>query len=484
MAKSKPQEVDIAHSEQLALDRYRLLTPYFENSCTMRELARDSGVPERTLWSWAKTFKEKGLTGFIRKQRTDRDIAKRVSPDIHKLIEALALRRPAPTVSYVHRQVRDLCSLKGWPVPSYSTVGRTVKRIDPAIRVLALEGTKAYKQKFDLIFRREAAKPNEIWQSDHTPLDIQLLDEQGMIGRPWLTVVLDDYSRAIAGYFLAFDSPAAWKTALALRQAIFRKDDPRWSVFGIPESFYTDHGSDFTSKRMEMVGASLKINLINSQVGEPRGRGKVERFFRTVNELFLCAIRGFAPAGHQPKGKLLTLDEFDYLFKEWLLSEYMTKKHSETGMAPQVRWDAHDFIPRFPDSTEQLDLLLCTEAQQRKVHRDGIRFYGLRYMDVNLCGYVGELVNVRFDPRDLAEIRLYCGDDFICRAVCQEIAGQVLSLKSIIKARKDERKRISNAIKESSAFLNEFIALHSSEPRHEDKKQEHPQTRLKCYRDD
>ena len=43
--------------------------------------------------------------------------------------------------------------------------------------------------------------------------------------KPWLTVVMDDYSRAVAGYFLTFDAPSALNTSLALRQAIWRKDE-------------------------------------------------------------------------------------------------------------------------------------------------------------------------------------------------------------------------------------------------------------------
>ncbi len=85
-----------------------------------------------------------------------------------------------------------------------------------------------------------------MWQADHTPLDIVLLDEAGKPARPWLTVIEDDYSRAIASFRLTFQEPTALTTALALRQAIWHKEDPRWQICGIPSVFYTDHGSDFT----------------------------------------------------------------------------------------------------------------------------------------------------------------------------------------------------------------------------------------------
>ena len=81
----------------------------------------------------------------------------------------------------------------------------------------------------------------EMWQADHTVLDILVLDDAGTPVRPWLTVIVDDHSRAIAGYFLSLDAPSALNTALALRQAIWRKPNPEWIVSGIPEQLYVDN---------------------------------------------------------------------------------------------------------------------------------------------------------------------------------------------------------------------------------------------------
>src|SRR5713226_4252754 len=147
------------------------------------------------------------------------------------------------------------------------------------------------------------AGPNAIWQADHTPLDILLIRPDGEAAKPWLTTVIDDYSRAVAGYFLSFQDPSALHTSLALRQAIWRKEDSRWAVCGIPEVLYTDNGSDFTSNHLEQVGADLKIRLVFSIPGKPRGRGRIERFFSTVNEMFLCELDGYAPAGDAVRGK-------------------------------------------------------------------------------------------------------------------------------------------------------------------------------------
>ena len=96
---------------------------------------------------------------------------------------------------------------------------------------LAHEGTKAYSEAFELVHRREADGPNAIWQADHTPLDILLIRPDAKINKPWLTVVLDDYSRAVAGYFLSFEAPSALHTSLALRQAIWRKQLLKLQLF-------------------------------------------------------------------------------------------------------------------------------------------------------------------------------------------------------------------------------------------------------------
>jgi putative transposase len=163
--------------------------------------------------------------------------------------------------------------------PSYWVVYRIVSSLPDDLVTLADQGSKAYSESFELIHRREATGPNAIWQADHTPLDILLIRPDGELAKPWLTTVIDDNSRALAGYILSFEDPSALHTSLALRQAIWRKEDSRWIVCGIPDILYTDNGNDFTSQHLEQVGADLKIRLVFSIPGKPRGRGRIERFF-------------------------------------------------------------------------------------------------------------------------------------------------------------------------------------------------------------
>lgn len=218
-------------------------------------------------------------------------------PMLQRLIEGLALRKPALTAAMIHRQVTSVADQQGWARPSYAAVYRVVRPLSSGMVALAHQGSKAYREAFDLIYRREAPRPNEIWQADHTLLDVWVSDDTGKPVKPWLTIILDDYSRAVAGYFLTFKAPSALNTSLALRQAIWRKSNARWHVCGVPDTFYTDHGSDFTSQHMEQVSADLKMELVFSIAGAPRGRGRIERFFETVNLMFLLSQPGYAPEG-------------------------------------------------------------------------------------------------------------------------------------------------------------------------------------------
>jgi putative transposase len=75
-----------------------------------------------------------------------------------------------------------------------------VRRLSPAMVTLAQNGPAAFRDRYELIYRHRAACPNAIWQADHTLLDMTILDANGEAVRPWLTIIIDDYSRAIAGY--------------------------------------------------------------------------------------------------------------------------------------------------------------------------------------------------------------------------------------------------------------------------------------------
>ena len=469
-----------------AQTRFSIIRPALEDGISQAQVARTHNVPASTVRRWVKHYRQHGLAGLAdSRTRSDKGKSRRLPADAIALIEGMALRPPRRSMAAIHRQVRDIAQEQGWSPPSYARVRQIIKNLDPALVTLAHQGTAAYCDEFDLLYRREATHANAMWQADHSKLPILLLDEGGKPAKPWLTVIEDDYSRAIASFRLSFQESTALTTALALRQAIWRKADPRWHICGIPSTFYTDHGSDFTSKHLEQVADDLDMVLIFSETAEPRGRGKVECFFRSVEQLLLQDLPGYAPKGARAVEARLTLPVFEQRFRTWLVEDYHHRVHSEIQCQPAERWEAGGFVPRMPESAEQLDLLLLTVAKTRRVHQDGIRFQGYRYLDATLAAYVKEEVLIRYDPADLAEIRVFYQDRFLCRAICQELAGQTVSLKEIEKARAERRKDLRAGLASRNAVVDHFLAVHHEEASPPPEPQSEPEpvgrSRLKGY---
>jgi putative transposase len=100
-----------------------------------------------------------------------------------------------------------------------------------------------------------------------------------------------------------------------------------------------------------------------------------------------------------------------------------------------------------------------TVAGARKVHPDGIRYEGLRYVDPTLAAYVGESVTLRYDPRDMAEIRVFHQERFICRAICPELAGETVTLREILRARNRRRNDLRTILRDRKKIVDALLEI-------------------------
>ena len=164
----------------------------------------------------------------------------------------------------------------------------------------------------------EAELPNDLWQSDvmHGPK----IDVNGKMRKSYLIAIIDDHSRLIAhGEFYLSETLASYldcfENALAKR--------------GLPRKLYVDNGAAFRSRHLEYISASLAIALIHSTPYQPQGRGKIERFFKTVRIQFLPGFKG------------QTLNELNEAFDGWLIDVYHQRKHSSTKQSPFERFTAN-----------------------------------------------------------------------------------------------------------------------------------------------
>jgi Mu transposase, C-terminal len=136
-------------------------------------------------------------------------------------------------------------------------------------------------------------------------------------------------------------------------------------------------------------------------------------------------------------------------------------------MAPRVSWLGDGWLPRIPESLEALDLLLIQVAKARLVHRDCIHFQRIRYRAPTLAAYVGEAVTIRYDPRDLAEVRVFHEKRFLCRAISPEHSGETISLKDIQAARATHAARCAvKSLREPGRRLNSYLDPIDTKGRH------------------
>ena len=164
----------------------------------------------------------------------------------------------------------------------------------------------------------EAELPNDLWQSDvmHGPR----VEAGGKRKKTYLIAILDDHSRLIThGEFYLSERLSCCLDAL--KQALLKR--------GLPRKLYVDNGAAFRSKHLEYITASLGIALVHSKPYKPQGRGKIERFFKTIRGDFLFSFKG------------QTLNDLNDAFDLWLNDIYHQRVHSATGQNPFKRFTSN-----------------------------------------------------------------------------------------------------------------------------------------------
>lgn len=173
---------------------------------------------------------------------------------------------------------------------------------------------------------------------------------------------------------------------------------PALASRGVPESVYVDNGSAFVDAWLLRACASLAIKLTHSRPGRPQGRGKIERFFRTVRDQFLVEL------DEEGAGRIESLGELNRLFTAWVETVYHRMVHSETGQPPIERWLAA--IPKplpLPSPADLREAFLWSE-KRTVTKTQTVSLHGNTYeVDPMLVGMRVKLV---FDPFDLSEIEV------------------------------------------------------------------------------
>ena len=386
-------------AQQVALFRYQLICPALESGLSTKQRGRivraiadqehEGPFGDRVRYSresldrWIRRYRAGGFEALA---PSTRQPGTRIDAQAFELAAGLKRENPDRTVAQITRILR---SSTGWS-PSESTLLRHFHRLD--LMVPGGAGPAVFG-------RFEAADCNERWVGD-------ALHGPKVAGRKtYLFAFLDDHSRLAVGYRFGFAEDTV-RLAAALQPAL--------SSRGVPASVYVDNGSAFVDNWLLRACAVLGIRLLHSRPGKPQGRGKVERWFRTVREQFLVEIEDSTAddvrdAMTTPAGALL---ELNGLFTAWVEASYHYHVHSETGQTPLQRWnDGWQRAGRSPAMPTTQDL---TEAflwsERRLVTKTAtVSLHGNTYqVDQALVGRKVELV---FSPFDLETVQVRYRDN-------------------------------------------------------------------------
>jgi putative transposase len=287
-----------------------------------------------TISRWRRLYKDNNgdLKSLQPKDRSDQGKSRAMDEETCLSLIELKLETPALSVPQLIEQINRVS-------PDIVLNNSTVYRFLHQQDLIHLQVKKPVdRRKF------EAELPNDLWQSDvmHGPK----VDVNGKMRKSYLIAVLDDHSRLIAhGQFYLSEALVcyldAFESALAKR--------------GLPRKLYVDNGAAFRSRHLEYISASLAIALIHSKPYQPQGRGKIERFFRTVRGQFLTGFKG------------QTLNELNEAFDGWLSNIYHQRKHSSTKQTPIERFAANlQCLRAAPDNLHDYFRMVA----RRKVNKD------------------------------------------------------------------------------------------------------------------
>ena len=381
-----------AKAEKIALFRYGLVAPLVLEVLPRGELTRRAeeiaarlydipfstrrAVAPDTLLHWAQRYRRGGFDALLPQTRRDRGQSRVISPPLAALIERLKRENPHRTATTLLQELVLSTGADSPPI-SYPTLCRFLKQHGLTERqLLAPPPRKKFEAEFS----------NQIWQSDML-FGPHLAYPAGGKWRTHLYAILDDASRIIPHAQFYFEG--GLESMLdCLRQGVAAR--------GLPATLYVDNGDAYRSHQLARIAASLGILITHTPPYQPQGRGKIERFFRTVRELFLANL---APQGS------LSLEELNDRLWTWIDQAYHRAEHDSLGTTPLLRWQRDiERVRQLPPSTDLHRLFFY--RVDRLVRRDStFRLYGQFYEAPSYL--VGEKIEVRFDPLNRTQVEIY-----------------------------------------------------------------------------
>jgi len=364
---------DFVVSHQLERgERDRLLRDKSERQWVI-PYSRRTRISISTIASWVRRYERSGrkLESLYPQGRGDIGRSRVLDEEVAQMLINLRKELPRASVQGLIEELRRRRVIDAWVKVCPTTVYRFLKG----------QGLLSPSQDVPKDRRRfEAELPNDLWQSDmmYGPP----VRAEGRQRKTYLFAFLDDMSRLVphAQFYL---SEGIESYLDCLRQALLRR--------GLPRRLYVDNGPAFRTQHLSQITASLGIALIHSTPYQPEGRGKCERWFRTVREQFLSRWRGE------------TLEQLNDALGKWLQETYHQKAHSVTRQTPLERFSSHlECLRPTPPHLEDF----FRKRTVRKVEKDRTVALNSRLYEAPVS-LIGKKVVLLYHDHDPARVEIF-----------------------------------------------------------------------------
>ncbi len=466
-------------------EKYLAIQPLITNNISRQEIedhANKIGVHFTTLYRWLRKYRSTGsLAGLLprpsgrKKGETRLDF--QVEQVMQKVIETYYLSHQKPSVQAVINKINIECKNKNIQAPGKNTVRNRIHKLSE-YEVLKKRGNRSIAR---TLYEPAPGKfvaeyPMQLIEIDHTPVDLMLVDDKSRqtIGRPYITVAIDIYSRMIVGYYLSLNAPSVTSVAMCISNTVLPKDElllkldinTDWNVWGFPETIHVDNGADFRADAMKTAGLLHGINIEFRPVGKSNFGGHIERVIGTLMKA-VHEIPGTTFSNIQQKGEIqpeknasMTFSEFEKWLVTFITKVYHKRMHDGIKMSPEQLWDIGIFgdeapVGLPPKPSDPLSVLIdFLPYFKRTIQKNGINIEGINYYDHLLRSRINEreestgkkkIFICKRDPRNIKYIWFY--DDILKKYYKIPAADQSLPNMTLWEYELIKRKLYDQSIK-------------------------------------
>jgi transposase InsO family protein len=392
-----------------------------------------SQTPPRTLRHWMRLWRHAeqaygaGFLGLV-PRHAHRGNRRRKLPEntmalMHEFIrdhyETLKQKRKAT----VYAELLYACQARGVMAPSYKTFAIEVRRRPRLQQIERRRGPRAayahqpFHWELTMTTPRHGDRPFEIGHIDHTELDVELVCTQTgtNLGRPWLTILIDAYSRRFLAIYLTFDPPSYRSAMMVLRECVRRHGR-------LPHTIVVDGGREFQGQYFETFLARYACVKKTRPPAKARFGSVCERLFGTANTQFIHTligntqimrqVRQVTKAVNPKQHARWTLERLYERLCQWTYEVYDTAIHQTLGITPreasaagvaQMGERAHRRIP-YDEDFLVFTLPTTSKGTAKVDSRHGVKINYLYYWaDAFRDGDIGgRQVPVRYDPFNVA----------------------------------------------------------------------------------